>query len=148
MRVRGLTSRAVDRYLAALNTPKHRGRKSRRRPWGSVSRIQKAQVKTATGIAKALPAQHVRDLEAKLTQASMATAVDPKTLAVAFVKMANPFGENQNRGIGYVAWSDLGMSAEVLKRVGVVRTRLSHWFDDDHPPAVVFGRPGLVRALR
>ena len=50
-----------------------------------------------------------------------ASGVDLKTLETAFVKIAKTFGDN--RGIGYGAWRDAGVSAQVLKRAGIARTR-------------------------
>ena len=48
--------------------------------------------------------------------------VDMKSLEADFVKIAERFGEQ--RGIGYGAWRDAGVPAEVLKRGWVsARTR-------------------------
>jgi ribosomal protein S20 len=77
--------------------------------------------KTATGIDKVLAAQDIRDLEAKIAQLNTASGADLKSLEAAFVKIAKRFGEN--RGIGYGAWRDAGVSAQVLRRAGVARTR-------------------------
>ena len=76
---------------------------------------------SASGVDKVIAAQEVRDLKAKLAQASTASGVDVKSLESAFVKVAKRFGEN--RGIRYSAWRDAGVSSEVLKRAGVARTR-------------------------
>jgi hypothetical protein len=47
--------------------------------------------------------------------------VDSKLLEADFVKIAKRFGEK--RAIGYGAWRDAGVCAQVLERAGVARTR-------------------------
>jgi hypothetical protein len=114
-------SATVDRYLAALNVPKRRGRKVS--PATLEQRLAAAQraSKSASGVARVLAAQEVRDVKAKLAQLNSASGVDIKSLEADFVKIAKTFGDN--RGIGYGAWRDAGVSAQVLKRAGVARTR-------------------------
>ena len=114
-------SATVDRYLAAVNTPKTRGRKVTKAALTERLTDAQAQVKTATGVDKVLKAQEVRDLQAKIAKTNVANGADVKSLESAFVKIAKTFGEN--RGIGYGAWRDAGVPADVLKRPGVARTR-------------------------
>jgi hypothetical protein len=114
-------SLTVDRYLAVVNTPKRRGRKVSRATLESRLAGARERAKTATGVDKVLAAQDIRDLEGKLSQLDSASGTDLKTLEAAFVKIAKKFGEN--RGIGYGAWRDAGVSAQVLRRAGVARTR-------------------------
>ncbi len=114
-------SATVDRYLAAVNTPKTRGRKVAKATLTQRLADAQAQVKTATGVDKVLKAQEIRDLRAKLAQTNVTNGADVKTLESAFVKIAKTFGEN--RGIGYGAWRDAGVPPDVLKRAGVARTR-------------------------
>jgi hypothetical protein len=114
-------SAAVDRYLAAINTPRKRGRQVTRATVEQRLSAARARSKTASGIEKVMAAQDVRNLQAKLAQLKTTTGVDIKRLEADFVKIAKPFGEN--RGIGYGAWRDAGVSAVVLKRAGVARTR-------------------------
>ena len=114
-------SSTVNQYLAAINTPKKRGRKVTKATLTRRLADAHAQLKTATGVDKVLAAQEVRDLEARIGQASAGDGVDLKQLESAFVKVAKTFGEN--RGIGYGAWRDAGVPAVVLKRAGVARTR-------------------------
>jgi hypothetical protein len=114
-------SLTVDRYLAVVNTPKRRGRKVSRATLESRLTSARERAKTATGVDKVLAAQDIRDLEAKIAQLDTASGADLKTLEAAFVKIAKKFGEN--RGIGYGAWRDAGVSAQVLRRAGVARTR-------------------------
>ena len=60
-------------------------------------------------------------MQARLAQANSSVGVDLKSLEAEFVKIAKQFGEQ--RGIGYGAWRDAGVSAQVLKRAGIARTR-------------------------
>jgi hypothetical protein len=112
-------SATVDRYLAAVNTPKRRGRKVSRATLEQ--RLAQARIdsKRAVGVDRVLAAQAVRDLQAKLAQ--LDSSVDMKTLEADFVKIAKRFSEN--RGIGYSAWRDAGVPPQVLKRAGISRTR-------------------------
>src|SRR5258708_3806598 len=114
-------SLTVDRYLAVVNTPKRRGRKVSRATLEQRLASARERSKTATGVDKVLAAQDIRDLDAKLAQFATANGTDLKSLEAAFVKIAKKFGEN--RGIGYAAWRDAGVSAQVLRRAGVARTR-------------------------
>ena len=114
-------SAVVDRYLAAVTTPKRRGRKVSKA--SLLARLEDAQTRqrTATGVDKVLAAQERRDLKGRLAQLDSSGDVDVKSLEVAFVRVAKKFGDN--RGIGYGAWRDAGVSAQVLKRAGIARTR-------------------------
>jgi hypothetical protein len=78
-------------------------------------------VKTATGVEKVLAAQNVRDLQARIAQASVTNGADLKTLESAFVKVAKTFSEK--RGIRWSAWRDAGVPGDVLKKAGIARTR-------------------------
>jgi hypothetical protein len=114
-------SATVDRYLAAVNTPKRRGRKVSKATLERRLTAARARVRSATGVDRVLSAQEVRDLKAKLVELNSVKGVDVKTLEAGFVKIAKRFGEN--RGITYGAWRDAGVPAQVLKRAGVARTR-------------------------
>jgi hypothetical protein len=111
----------VNAYLEAINTPKRRGRKVTTATLEQ--RLVKAQTsaKDASGIEKVVVAQEIRDLKAKIAQATAATPRDLKALEGAFVKIAKRFGEK--RGVTYGAWRDAGVPAVVLKQAGVARTR-------------------------
>jgi hypothetical protein len=112
-------SATVDRYLAAVNTPKRRGRKVSKATLQQ--RLAQARIdsKSAVGVERVLAAQAVRDLQNKLAQ--LDASVDVKTLEANFVKIAKNFSEN--RGIGYGAWRDAGVPPHVLKKAGITRTR-------------------------
>ncbi len=111
----------VDRYLAAVNTPRKRGRKVSKATLEQRLAATRVRARTATGTDRVLAAQQVRDLRAKIASASAADGADVKQLEAAFVKVAKKFGEN--RGISYGAWRDAGVPADVLKKAGVARTR-------------------------
>ena len=112
-------SATVDRYLAAVNTPKRRGRKVSKATLEQ--RLAQARIdsKAAVGVDRVLAAQAVRDLQNKLAQLN--SSVDVKSLEADFVKIAKQFSEN--RGISYSAWRDAGVPPQVLKRAGISRTR-------------------------
>jgi hypothetical protein len=114
-------SATVDRYLAAVNVPKRRGRKVSKSTLEQRLASARVRVKSATGIDRVLAAQEVRDLQAKLSQLNSTRGVSVDSLEAEFVKIAKRFGEN--RGIGYGAWRDAGVSAQVLKRAAIARTR-------------------------
>jgi hypothetical protein len=114
-------SATVDRYLAAVNTPKRRGRKITKATLEERLASAQVRVKTATGVEKLFAAQDIRDLESKLAELNAANASDVKTLEAAFVKIAKRFSDN--RGVDYGAWRDAGVPADVLRRAGVARTR-------------------------
>jgi len=115
------TSAKVGAYLAAINTPKRRGRKVTKAALENRLVEARAKVKSATGVDKVLAAQSVRDLQSKIAQASVSNGADLNTLEAGLVKIAKTFGEN--RGIGYGAWRDSGVPADVLKKAGIARTR-------------------------
>jgi hypothetical protein len=114
-------SATVDRYLAAVTTPKRRGRKVSTAMLEQRLVSARARFKTAAGVEKVLAAQEIRDLQAKIAQQRSATGVDVRSLEASFVRIAKRFSEN--RGIAYGAWRDAGVPAQVLKRAGVARTR-------------------------
>lgn len=111
----------VNRYLSAVNTPKRRGRKVSRATLEERLARGRTVSKTATGLDKAVAAQTVRDLEAKLVALDASHSADITTLEAAFVKVAKKFGEQ--RGITYPAWRDAGVPAVVLKKAGIACTR-------------------------
>jgi len=114
-------SATVDRYLSAVNTPKRRGRKVSKGALQQRLADARAKSKTATGVDRVLAAQEVRDLQTRIAALDTSAGGDIRSLEAAFVKIAKRFGEN--RGIGYGAWRDAGVPAQVLKKAGVARTR-------------------------
>lgn len=114
-------SAAVDRYLVAVNTPKRRGRKVTKATLDQRLTDARIRLKTAKGVEKVLAAQEVRDLETKTARLNPSGDTDMKSLESEFIRIAKKFGEN--RGVGYSAWRDAGVPADVLRRAGVGRTR-------------------------
>jgi hypothetical protein len=115
------TSAIVDRYLSALHVPKQRGRKVSLASLQQRLTATEAKLKHASGVARLTAAQDVRDLRARVAEVTAAGARDIKSLEASFVRVAKKFGEK--RGIGYGAWRDAGVPAQVLKKAGVRRTR-------------------------
>lgn len=114
-------SATVDRYLAALNIPKKRGRRISPAMLEQRLTAARTQAKSASGLEKLTAAQAVRDLQARLAQAKTTDSADITTLERDFVKVAKRFGEQ--RRISYGAFRDAGVSAVVLKKAGIARTR-------------------------
>ena len=112
-------SATIDRYLAAVNTPKRRGRKVSQATLVERLGAAQARVKTAAGVDRVLAAQEVRDLTARIAAMSSGDGNELKQLEADFVRIAKAFGEK--RGIGYGAWRDAGVPAVVLKRAGIAR---------------------------
>jgi hypothetical protein len=81
-------SSRVDRYLAAVNTPKQRGRKVSAATLAQRLTDAQAAVKTARGVEKLMAAQAVRDLQGRIAQINSTSDVDIKSLEVAFVRVA------------------------------------------------------------
>jgi hypothetical protein len=114
-------SATVDRYLVAVNTPKRRGRKVTKATLEQRLAEARLRLKSAKGVDKVLAAQEIRDLEAKTERLTSSGGADMKALESDFIRIAKRFGEN--RGVGYGAWRDAGVPAEVLRKAGVARTR-------------------------
>ena len=110
--------RIVRDYLEALrsNKPK-RGRK--RTPDSISKRLAKIEeeLNTATAIDELQLLQERRDLQAEM--GSMNGGVDVSELESAFVEVAKGYGDR--KGISYVTWRDVGVSAATLRRAGIGR---------------------------
>jgi hypothetical protein len=104
-------SATVDAYLAAINTPKKRGRKISKAVMQQRLVQVQARAKSATGVDKVLASQEVRDLQDRLARVSTATTTDVNGLESAFVKVAKGFSEK--RGIRWSAWRDAGVPGDV-----------------------------------
>jgi hypothetical protein len=61
-----MMSAVVDRYLAALNTPKRRGRKVTKANLKQRLASAQTRARSATGVENVMAAQEVRDLQAKI----------------------------------------------------------------------------------
>jgi len=114
-------SATVNRYLAAVNTPKKRGRKVSAASLNSRLVAARTRLETSTGVDKALAAQEVRDLQ------SPARAGDygehgrredsGSRLREGRKEVRREPGHHLRR------WRDADVPAQVLKCAGVARTR-------------------------
>lgn len=113
-------SAIVDRYIVAATTPKRRGRKVSKAELQrrlEAARIRKIE---ASGVDRVIAAQEARDLQARIS--SPEGEVDLAPLEREFVKIAAKF--SASRRISYTAWRDAGVSAAVLRKAKVPRTRV------------------------
>ena len=111
---------AVRRYLEALESHKpKRGRK--RTPESVAKRLDevKSRISEAGAVQRLGLIQQRLDLERELK--AMGVTLDLAKLEDEFVKAAKAYSEA--KGISYTAWRELGVSAEVLRKAGVPRTR-------------------------
>jgi uncharacterized Ntn-hydrolase superfamily protein len=113
-------SRAVSKYLDALSAGK--GKRGRKRTPESISmvivRLDK-ELPAASPIRRLELTQKRYDLAAERER--LLTRVDLSGLEKDFVKVARSYASRN--GIGYGAFRELGVSADVLKRAGISRTR-------------------------
>lgn len=110
----------VRRYLEALERYKpKRGRK--RTPESIKKRLDKieAQLSDASELKKLQLVQERMDLERELER--LQTKEDLSDYEKEFVDVAK--GYSERKGIEYMAWREMGVPAEVLRRAGVRRTR-------------------------
>lgn len=112
--------RIVRAYLEALESTKPgRGRRrsadSMKRKLGAIER----EIEKATPLNRLHLVQEQRDLEAAL--AKTGPAVDVDAAEKEFVRVAKDYGDR--KGLSYSAWRAVGVSAAVLQRAGIPRTR-------------------------
>lgn len=112
--------RIVRSYLEALETTKpRRGRKR------TVDSIRKKLATIEKELASASPlnrlhlVQEQRDLEAELAHSGQ--SVDVTALEKDFVRVAKAY--SARKGLSYSAWRAVGVSAPVLEKAGIPRTR-------------------------
>ncbi|HTX63497.1 MAG TPA: hypothetical protein VMD28_07635 [Acidimicrobiales bacterium] len=113
-------ARVVRAYLDAIDTgPKRPGR--RRSPESILKQIAAVdgRLRDARGIDKLNLLKQRRDLEA--ARKALAPGANPGALERDFVKVARNYGER--RGIDYSIWREAGVSAAVLTKAKVPRTR-------------------------
>lgn len=114
----------VRRYLDALQL--HQAASSRRKTTDTIRRsldATLAQLELSQTPTKRLGLiQRRMDLEAELRDAEQRSTVDVSGLEEAFVGVASEYSEA--KGISWPAWREVGVPAEVLRRGGVVRTRM------------------------
>jgi hypothetical protein len=116
-------SRVVRNYLEALeqNRPK-RGRK--RTPESIKKQLMeiKAGLRDASAFERVHFLQQRKDLEAELERhGAQSDGASLAALEKAFVKVVQSYSDA--KGISYSTWREVGVSAEVLNRGGIARTR-------------------------
>ncbi len=110
---------AIKRYLEAM---------AARRPGRPITveslkdRIAKIakKMKTETDPLRKVELVQAR-MDAEDQLRGLKSKVDIKDLEADFIKNAKPYSER--RGISYSAWREAGVSAEVLRKAGIPRTR-------------------------
>lgn len=111
---------AVRRYLEALETT--RPRRGRRRTPASIEKklasIEK-KLATADALTRLHLTQEQKDLRAELSRGG--EVLDVSTLEKQFVKVARSYGER--KGISYGTWRSAGVSAAVLEKANITRSR-------------------------
>jgi len=111
---------SVRAYLSAMGVEKRRGRKVS--PATMKTRISELKTRIASESnpeRRLTLIQSRHDLEDRLAASS--EQADLPALEKAFVSALKSYSER--RGIGYAAWRELGVSAPLLKKAGVPRTR-------------------------
>jgi hypothetical protein len=111
---------AVRRYLEALESA--RPRRGRRRTPASIERKLNAidaQLAFADPLARLHLLQQKKDLQEELGQGG--EVEDVSALEKEFVKVAKSYGDR--KGISYGTWRTAGVSAAVLQKAGIARSR-------------------------
>jgi hypothetical protein len=111
---------AVRRYLEAIELS--RPRRGRRRTPASITKRLSAidtELATADPLTRLHLMQQKKDLSDELSRGGETEDVD--ALEKQFVKVARAYGER--KGISYATWRAAGVSAAVLQKAGVARTR-------------------------
>jgi len=111
---------AVRRYLEALESS--RPRRGRRRTPSSIQRKLTAidlELQTAEPLSRLHLLQEKKDLQDELERTG--DVQDLTGLEKDFVKVARSYGER--KGLSYGTWRTAGVSAAVLQRAGIARTR-------------------------
>ena len=112
-------SRAIKAYLAAVGTPKRRGRPvTKESLQARLADLDGRIAKAADPLTKVGLIQRRMDVAAELS--SLAAPADMAALESGFVQSAASYSER--KGISYGAWREAGVPASVLKKAGVRRT--------------------------
>ena len=111
---------AVRRYLEAIESSRPR-RGRRRTPISIAKRLEiiETELTTADPLTRLHLIQQKKDLTEELER--NADTEDITELEKQFVKVARAYGDR--KGISYGTWRTAGVSAAVLQRAGVARTR-------------------------
>ena len=112
--------RIVRAYLEALESTKPR--RGRKRTVDSIRKKLAAieeELATASPLNRLHLVQEQRDLEAELAHSDQ--AVDVGALEKEFIRVAKDY--SARKGLSYSAWRAVGVSATVLEKAGIPRTR-------------------------
>lgn len=111
---------AVRRYLEAIESSRPR-RGRRRTPASITKRLGSIETELATAdpLTKLHLIQQQKDLNEELGRSAENGDLDE--LEKQFVRVAKAYGER--KGISYATWRTAGVSASVLQKAGVARTR-------------------------
>jgi hypothetical protein len=112
--------RIVRAYLEALESTKPR--RGRKRTVESIKKKLAAieqELATASPLNRLHLVQEQRDLEAELAHSGQ--AVDVGALEKEFIRVAKNY--SGRKGLSYSAWRAVGVSATVLEKAGIPRTR-------------------------
>ena len=114
-------NKSVRNYLDALdaNRPK-RGRKRTVESITDRMAAIEASLPDASATKRLTLVQERIDLQAEIDALSSAGSVDMTSLEASFVDAAAAYGGR--RGISYVAWREVGVSAATLKAAGIRRS--------------------------
>ena len=111
-------TRAVRKYLEGLQAISAR-RRRRKSPQQELEAVQ-AQLEVESGqIQRLALIQRRIDAERRLAESS--DPIDMEALESEFVKIARSYSDR--KGISYKAWRETGVSASVLGKSGIARTR-------------------------
>jgi hypothetical protein len=111
---------AVRRYLEALESS--RPKRGRKRTAASIDKKLasiEAELITTDPLSRLHLIQQKKDLQEERSRAG--DVQDLSDLEKQFVKVAKSYG--QRKGIGYATWRTAGVSAAVLQRAAIARTR-------------------------
>lgn len=111
---------AVRRYLEALESS--RPRRGRRRTPASIDKKLSAidvQLQNADPLSRLHLLQQKKDLQEERDKSG--DGQDVSELEKQFVKVARSYGDR--KGITYSTWRSAGVTAAVLQRAGIARTR-------------------------
>lgn len=114
-------SRAIRQYLDALNSRKPGRPASPERLKVRVTTLRAKIEDEANPLKKVELVQQRLDAEKVLKQA--ASVADWSMQEKQFIRHAKSY--SQRKGIGYSAWREAGVPAEVLRRAGIPRSRKS-----------------------
>lgn len=112
--------RIVRAYLEALESTKPR--RGRKRTVDSIRKKLAAieeELATASPLNRLHLVQEQRDLETELAHSGQ--AVDVGALEKEFIRVAKDY--SARKGLSYSAWRAVGVSATVLEKAGIPRTR-------------------------